>query len=200
MVAVECVARGYLTGSGLAQYRESGAVCGVPLSVGLVDGSRLPEPIFTPTTKAEVGAHDEAMSFDAVVDAVGGAVAEDLRRITLLIYTKAAAIAERAGVLLADTKVEFGFDGTGRLMLGDELLTPDSSRFWPAGEWEPGRTQPSFDKQYVRDWLVSHEAGWDRSAGVPPPPLPDNVVAATRKRYVEAYERLTGARFADWIA
>jgi phosphoribosylaminoimidazole-succinocarboxamide synthase len=200
MVAVECVARGYLTGSGLAQYRESGAVCGVPLSVGLVDGSPLPEPIFTPTTKAEVGAHDEAMSFDAVVDAVGGAVAEDLRRITLLIYTKAAAIAERAGVLLADTKVEFGFDGTGRLMLGDELLTPDSSRFWPAGEWEPGHTQPSFDKQYVRDWLVSPEAGWDRSDGVPPPPLPDNVVAATRKRYVEAYERLTGARFADWIA
>jgi phosphoribosylaminoimidazole-succinocarboxamide synthase len=199
MVAVECVARGYLTGSGLAQYRESGAVCGVPLPDGLVDGSRLPEPIFTPTTKAEVGAHDEAMTFDAVVDAVGGAVAEELRRITLLIYAAASAIADRAGVLLADTKVEFGFDGTGRLVLGDELLTPDSSRFWPADEWEPGHAQPSFDKQYVRDWLVSPEARWDRAAGDAPPPLPGNVVAATRQRYVQAYERLTRALFADWI-
>ena len=199
MVAVECVARGYLTGSGLTQYRESGEVCGVPLPDGLLDGSRLPEPIFTPTTKAEVGAHDEAMTFDAVVASVGGAVAEELRRITLLVYARAAAIAERAGVLLADTKVELGFDRMGRLVLGDELLTPDSSRFWPADRWEPGHAQPSFDKQYVRDWLVSPEAGWDRLAGGAPPPLPDAVVAATRERYVDAYERLSGARFSDWI-
>jgi phosphoribosylaminoimidazole-succinocarboxamide synthase len=166
---------------------------------GLLDGSRLPEPIFTPTTKADVGAHDEAMTFHAVVDAVGGAVADELRRITLLIYAKAAAIAQGAGVFLADTKVEFGFDRTGRLVLGDELLTPDSSRFWPADEWEPGHAQPSFDKQYVRDWLVSPESGWDRAAGGLPPPLPEEVVAATRERYVEAYERLTGASFANWI-
>jgi phosphoribosylaminoimidazole-succinocarboxamide synthase len=199
MVAVECVGRGYLTGSGLAQYRESGEVCGVRLPAGLVDGSRLPGPIFTPTTKAAVGAHDEAMTFDAVVGAVGVSVADELRRITLLVYTRAAAIAERAGVLLADTKVELGFDRTGRLLLGDELLTPDSSRFWPADQWKPGQAQPSFDKQYVRDWLISPEARWDRTAG-PPPPLPDAVVTATQERYIEAYERLTGERFADWIS
>jgi phosphoribosylaminoimidazole-succinocarboxamide synthase len=198
MVAVECVARGYLTGSGLPQYRQSREVCGIPLPAGLVDGSRLPEPIFTPTTKAAVGAHDEPMTFDTVVGAVGRSVADELRRITLLVYARAAAIAERAGVLVADTKVEFGFDRTGRLMLGDELLTPDSSRFWPADQWKPGQAQPSFDKQYVRDWLISPEARWDRAAG-PPPPLPNAVVAATRERYIEAYERLTGKRFAEWI-
>jgi phosphoribosylaminoimidazole-succinocarboxamide synthase len=193
MVAVECVARGYLTGSGLADYQRTGTVHGVALPDGLVDGSRLPEPIFTPTTKAPVGEHDEAMTFDGVVALVGPGQAGQLRELTLAVYRRAADIAERAGVILADTKVEFGVDAEGRLVLADEVLTPDSSRFWPADGWQPGRAQPSYDKQFVRDWLA-HDSGWDRTG--PPPPLPLEVVAATRGKYVEAFERLSGRRFA----
>jgi phosphoribosylaminoimidazole-succinocarboxamide synthase len=199
MVPIEAVARGYLTGSGLLDYRRTGQVCGIDLPTGLVDGDRLPEPIFTPATKAPVGEHDENLSYDAMAARVGTELASRLRELTLRIYGFAADVAARRGILLADTKFEFGRDpGSGKLVLGDEVLTPDSSRFWPADQWSPGRTQPSFDKQYVRDWLLSPESGWDRGSDAPPPPLPDHVVAATRARYVEAYERLTGRRFADW--
>ncbi|MFN2559981.1 MAG: phosphoribosylaminoimidazolesuccinocarboxamide synthase [Jatrophihabitans sp.] len=199
MVPVEAVARGYLTGSGLLDYRATGQVCGVPLPPGLVDGDRLPEPIFTPATKADLGEHDENVSYEAVVAAVGEQTAAEVRELTLRIYRHAAELARGRGILLADTKFEFGRDPrSGQLVLGDEVLTPDSSRFWPADDWTPGRPQPSFDKQYVRNWLLSDASGWDRAAGGPPPPLPDEVVAATRDRYVEAYERLTGLRFADW--
>ena len=198
MLPVECVARGYLTGSGLADYRATGAVCGVPLPPGLRDGDRLPEPIFTPATKAEAGDHDENVTFDAVVAAVGGEVAERVRALTLSVYRRAAAVAEGRGVLVADTKLEFGFDSAGVLTLGDELLTPDSSRFWPADRWAPGGPQPSYDKQYVRDWLTSPASGWDRAAGGPPPALPAEVAERTRARYVEAYERITGLSFVDW--
>ena len=192
MYPVECVARGYLAGSGLQEYRAGGAVCGVPLPAGLAEGSRLPEPIFTPATKAVVGAHDENVSFEAVVATVGHEVAVELRRLTLAVYERAHALAYDRGIVLADTKVEFGSDPTGRVVLADEVLTPDSSRFWPRETWSPGRSQPSYDKQYVRDWLV-HKSGWDRTG--PPPPLPDEVVERTRERYVEAYERLTGRTF-----
>jgi phosphoribosylaminoimidazole-succinocarboxamide synthase len=165
----------------------------------LVDGDQLPEPIFTPATKAERGAHDENVSYAAVAAAVGEDTAAELRDLTLRIYVRAAELARARGIILADTKFEFGRDpATGELVLGDEVLTPDSSRFWPADDWRPGRAQPSFDKQYVRNWLLSADSGWDRSAGTAPPPLPDDVVAATRDRYVEAYERLTGLRFAEW--
>jgi phosphoribosylaminoimidazole-succinocarboxamide synthase len=199
MVKVECVARGYLTGSGWQEYQKTGRVCGIELPDGLVDGSRLPEPIFTPTTKAPLGKHDTPLNFDEVVALVGPARAEQLRRLTLTVYCRGAEQAARAGVILADTKVEFGVDADGAVVLADELLTPDSSRFWPADQWRPGRSQPSHDKQFVRDWLASPAAGWDRGSGGPPPPLPDEVVAATRSRYVEAYERLTGRSFADWL-
>jgi phosphoribosylaminoimidazole-succinocarboxamide synthase len=192
MVAVECVARGYLTGGGFKEYAETGAVCGVALPTGLEDGSRLPEAIFTPTTKAPLGQHDESMTYDDVVTAVGAELAAQLRELTLTVYRRGAQLAEKAGIILADTKVEVGHDGAGVLTLGDEVLTPDSSRFWPATEWHPGRPQPSYDKQYVRDWLL-HESGWDRAS--PPPPLPDHVVEQTRTKYVEAYERLTAQRF-----
>ncbi len=198
MLPVECVARGYLSGSGLAEYRRTGAVCGVALPDGLTESSRLPEPIFTPATKAELGDHDENVSFAAVVDAVGERRAEQLRELTLGIYERAAEHARGRGVILADTKFEFGVAQDGGLVLADEVLTPDSSRYWPADGYEPGRAQPSFDKQYVRDWLTSSESGWDRSADAPPPPLPSEVVAATRQRYVEAYERITGRDLADW--
>jgi phosphoribosylaminoimidazole-succinocarboxamide synthase len=199
MVKVECVARGYLTGSGLLEYRATGTVCGVALPPGLADGSRLPEPIFTPTTKAPLGQHDEPMTYAEVQTSVGAELATELRRITLAVYAKGVELAGRAGVILADTKVEIGLTPSGELVLGDEVLTPDSSRFWPAASWEPGHAQPSFDKQYVRDWLLSPASGWDRASNTPPPPLPADVAAATRARYVEAYERLTGLRFADWI-
>jgi phosphoribosylaminoimidazole-succinocarboxamide synthase len=193
MLPVECVARGYLTGSGLASYRETGAVSGVPLPPGLVDGSRLPEPVFTPTTKAPVGAHDEAMTYGEVEAAVGPERAAQLRELTVAVYRRAAGIAAGRGILLADTKLEFGLDGDGVLTLGDEVLTPDSSRWWPADRWQPGRPQPSYDKQFVRDWLSAH---WDRRGE--PPPLPDEIVEQTRTRYVEAYERITGSSFTDW--
>jgi phosphoribosylaminoimidazole-succinocarboxamide synthase len=198
MVPVEAVARGYLTGSGLLDYQRTGEVCGVPLPPGLVDGDQLPEPIFTPATKAALGEHDENVSYEAVVETVGAQTAAELRELTLRIYVHAAELARGRGIILADTKFEFGRDANGPLILADEVLTPDSSRFWPADEWRPGRPQPSFDKQYVRNWLLSDASGWDRGSGDPPPPLPDEVVAATRERYVEAYERLTGLRFADW--
>jgi phosphoribosylaminoimidazole-succinocarboxamide synthase len=201
MIAVEAVVRGYLTGGGLLDYQATGAVCGITLPPGLVDGDRLPEPIFTPAAKAAVGEHDENISFAAVVEQVGERTAARLRELSLAIYGRAGNIAADRGILLADTKFEFGLHScTGELMLGDEVLTPDSSRFWPADQWQPGARQPSFDKQYVRDWLTSPASGWDRNSDQPPPPLPEEVVAATRQRYLDAYERLTGLRFADWLA
>jgi phosphoribosylaminoimidazole-succinocarboxamide synthase len=192
MYPVECVARGYLAGSGLADYRATGGVCGIALPDGLEDGSRLPEPIFTPATKAELGDHDENVSYDAVLATVGAEPAAALRHLTLAVYGRAEEIARERGILLADTKLEFGRDADGAVVLADEVLTPDSSRFWPADLWQPGRAQPSYDKQIVRDWLTSAESGWDRSSGQPPPSLPEHVVALTRARYVEAYVRLTG--------
>ncbi|WP_134323775.1 phosphoribosylaminoimidazolesuccinocarboxamide synthase [Cumulibacter soli] len=197
MVPVECVARGYLTGSGLKEYNAAGNVCGVPLPAGLVDGSELPQPIFTPATKAEIGDHDENVSFEHVASVHGEALASELRDVTLRVYERGLQIARRNGVIVADTKLEFGHDSQGRLVLADEVLTPDSSRFWPASQYEPGRSQPSYDKQYVRDWLTG-PSGWDGASQ--PPALPEVVVAATRAKYVEAYERITGLRFADWLA
>ena len=191
MLPVECVARGYLSGSGTVEYQRTGSIRDVPLPAGLVEGSRLPEPVFTPSTKAELGEHDEAIDFAAVVAAVGVERAEALRELTLALHRRGAEIALEAGIVLADTKFEFGLDPDGGLVLGDEVLTPDSSRFWPATLWSPGAAQPSFDKQYVRDWLTS--SGWDRVS--PPPELPADVVEATRERYVTAYERLTGTAF-----
>jgi phosphoribosylaminoimidazole-succinocarboxamide synthase len=191
MVPVECVARGYLTGSGLAEYNASRTVCGLALPEGLVDGSELPAPIFTPATKAEVGDHDENVSYEEVARQVGAETAAQLRQLTLAVYSRARDIARERGIILADTKFEFGYDGD-RLVLADEVLTPDSSRFWPADSWQPGRPQPSYDKQFVRDWLTSPESGWDRTGEQPPPPLPEQVVEATRAKYIEAYERLTG--------
>lgn len=191
MLPFECVARGYLIGSGLKEYQASGSVCGVELPEGLTEASRLPEPIFTPATKAEQGEHDENVSFDAVVDKLGRERAEELREATLRIYAEAAALAEEKGIILADTKFEFGVDKHGTLVLADEVLTPDSSRYWPADTYEEGKVQPSFDKQYVRDWLTN--TGWDKEST--PPRLPDDVVQATRARYVEAFERLSGTTF-----
>lgn len=190
MFPVECVARGYLTGSGLTEYRATGSVCGVPLPDGLVDGSRLPKPIFTPATKAEVGEHDENVSLDAVAARIGRADAEALRDLTLAVYDRAHEIAASRGIILADTKFEFGRAADGSIVLADEVLTPDSSRFWPMSEWEPGHAQPSYDKQFVRDWLTSAASGWDKNGDTPPPALPDDVVDKTRQRYLEAYDRL----------
>ena len=195
MFPVECVARGYLTGSGLLDYRATGEVCGIALPAGLEDGSRLPEPIFTPATKAALGDHDENVSYAAVEAAIGAEPAAELRGLTMAVYARAEEIARERGIVLADTKLEFGRRGDGATVLGDEVLTPDSSRFWPADEWRPGRAQPSYDKQIVRNWLLSPACGWDRSTGEPPPPLPPEVVERTRARYVEAYELLTGERF-----
>ncbi|GAA1950738.1 phosphoribosylaminoimidazolesuccinocarboxamide synthase [Catenulispora subtropica] len=196
MVPVECVARGYLTGSGLAEYEKNGTANGVPLPAGLVDGSRLDRPIFTPAMKAEVGAHDENVTFEEMAERTGDPeLAARLKDLTLAVYSRARDIAEGRGILLADTKFEFGRLPGGTLVLADEVLTPDSSRFWPADQWHPGRAQPSFDKQYVRDWLTSPASGWDPRSDTPPPALPEEVVQATRARYVEAYERLTGVKF-----
>jgi phosphoribosylaminoimidazole-succinocarboxamide synthase len=199
MYPVECVARGYLTGSGLLDYQATGEVCGVALPHGLVDGSRLPSPIFTPATKAAVGDHDENVSFESVVGDIGQETAEELRELTLQLYARAVGVARERGIILADTKLEFGSrlaeDGRGRTVLADEVLTPDSSRFWPADDWEPGRAQASYDKQIVRDWLTSPASGWNRGSGERPPPLPEEVVERTRTRYVEAFELLTGERF-----
>ena len=189
MVPIECVVRGYLTGSGLAEYRRTGAVCGIGLPGGLTEGSRLDTPVFTPAAKAGAGEHDENITFERAAAMVGRELADRLRDASL-----ARGIAAGRGVIIADTKFEFGLDpDTGRIVLADEILTPDSSRFWPADQWRPGRPTPSYDKQYVRDWLASAGSGWDRASGENPPALPDSVVAATAARYAGAYRLLTGA-------
>ena len=192
MYPVECVARGYLTGTGLLDYRATGEVCGIALPTGLEDGSRLPEPIFTPATKGALGEHDENVSYDAVVATVGETAAASLRELTLAVYARAESIARTRGIILADTKLELGRRADDTLVLADEVLTPDSSRFWPVDEWQPGHSQPSYDKQIVRNWLLSPASGWDRTSGEPPPSLPDDVIEHTRARYLEAYETLTG--------
>lgn len=192
IVKVECIARGYLAGLGLQEYRATGAVSGVALPAGLVEGSRLPEPIFTPTTKADVG-HDEFLTFDEVVAQVGADLAARLRDLTLQVYRRGAERAAANGIVVADTKLEFGVAADGTLVLADEVLTSDSSRFWPADDWEPGRPQHAFDKQIIRDWASS--TGWDRTA--PGPAIPADVVAATRDRYLEAYRRITGSPWTD---
>jgi len=194
IVPFECVVRGYLVGSGWQEYQRDGRVCGVPLPAGLVEADRLPEPIFTPATKAELGEHDENVSFAVVAGAVGHDLADELRTRSLAIYAAAAEHAAAQGIVLADTKFEFGLLD-GRVVLADEVLTPDSSRYWPADRWVPGSNPPSFDKQFVRDFATS--TGWDKTP--PAPALPDDVVAATRAKYVEAYERLTGASFDTWL-
>jgi phosphoribosylaminoimidazole-succinocarboxamide synthase len=192
MLPVECVARGYLAGSGLTEYERDRTVCGLALPEGLVDGSELPAPIFTPATKAEVGEHDENVSYEEVARQIGAETAARLRQATLAVYSRARGIARERGIILADTKFEFGHDEQGTLVIADEVLTPDSSRFWPADRWHPGHAQPSFDKQFIRDWLTSSESGWDRRSEQPPPPLPARITEQSRARYVEAYERLTG--------
>lgn len=191
MIPVECIARGYLTGSGIKEYEKTGSVCGVALPPGLVEASILPEPIFTPTTKAPQGQHDEAITFADVVATVGAETAERLREITLNVYRRGAELAADRGILVADTKLELGWAPDGAIVLGDEVLTSDSSRFWPADSYQPGREQMTLSKQYVRDWVVG--TGWDRSG--PPPEMPPEVVDATRARYVDVYERLTGRRW-----
>ncbi|TVS25435.1 phosphoribosylaminoimidazolesuccinocarboxamide synthase [Corynebacterium sanguinis] len=198
MIPFECVARGYLTGSGKKEYDATGRVCAVPLPQGLVEASKLPEPIFTPATKAEQGDHDENVSFSYVSNKLGAELAEKLRDATLAVYTTAATYAQTRGIILADTKLEFGLDAKGELVLADEVLTPDSSRYSPADSYEEGRVQPSFDKQYVRNWLTGPKSGWDPSSGLEPPELPGSVVEATRDRYIEAYERLSGEKFSHW--
>lgn len=195
MFPIECVARGYLTGSGLSDYQTTGQICGVKLPEGLVDGSRIDPPIFTPATKAELGEHDENVDFDQVVSQIGEQHAKELRELTLRIYQRAEEIARGRGIILADTKFEFGLRPDNTIVLADEVLTPDSSRFWDAALYEPGKSQASFDKQFVRDWLTSPKSGWDRASDEPPPELPDEVVEKTRARYIEAYERLTGIDF-----
>ena len=203
MVPVECIGRAYLTGSGLAEYRQTSSVCGVPLPAGLTDGSLLPTPIFTPSTKAPIGEHDQPMTFAQVEAQIGMPIAARVRDLTIAILVRGNEIAADRGILLADTKVEFGLDasrpdaeGNPTIVLADEVLTPDSSRFWPAATWAPGRAQDSYDKQFVRDWLTSAASGWDRSSGEAPPALPDDIIEATRSKYVEAFESLTGRTFA----
>lgn len=198
MVPFECVARGYLTGSGKKEYDARGSVCGVKLPEGLKEASELPEPIFTPATKAEQGDHDENVTFEHMAGVIGADLAGELRELTLRVYRTAADYAREHGIILADTKLEFGIDADGRVVLADEVLTPDSSRYWPADGYEAGKAQPSFDKQYVRNWLTGPKADWDPASGTQPPELPGSVVEATRDRYIEAYERLSGKRFADW--
>ena len=196
MIPIECVARGYITGSGWKDYQSSGAVCGIELPSGLQESEKLPEPVFTPATKAEIGDHDENVDFDRAAEILGDrGLLEELRRLTLAIYSAAADHARERGIILADTKFEFGRRPDGTIVLGDEVLTPDSSRFWPADGYEPGHGQPSFDKQYVRDWASG--SGWDKSP--PAPELPADVVARTRELYVDAYDRITGESFNDWL-
>jgi phosphoribosylaminoimidazole-succinocarboxamide synthase len=195
MLPVECVVRGYITGSGWKDYQRTGTVSGIELPSGLRESDQLPEPIYTPSTKAEVG-HDEAIDFEGTVKLTGDReLAERLRDVSIAVYKAAAEHALERGIILADTKFEFGLDPDGVLTLGDEVCTPDSSRFWPADEYEPGRSQPSFDKQFVRDWASS--TGWDRNP--PAPAIPDEVVARTREKYIEAYQRVTGGSFDDWL-
>jgi phosphoribosylaminoimidazole-succinocarboxamide synthase len=196
MLSVECVVRGYITGSGWKDYQATGAVSGIELPAGLRESDRLPEPLFTPSTKAEVG-HDEAIDFEGAVQLIGDReLAERVRDVSLALYEHAADHARAEGIILADTKFELGLDADGVLTIGDEICTPDSSRFWPADTYEPGRGQPSFDKQFVRDWASG--TGWDRNP--PAPPIPDDVVSRTREKYVEAYERITGESFDSWLA
>jgi phosphoribosylaminoimidazole-succinocarboxamide synthase len=196
MIPIECVARGYITGSGWKDYQASGSVCGIELPSGLVESQQLPEPIFTPATKADIGDHDENIDFDRAAEILGDrALLEELRRLTLAIYSFAADHARERGIILADTKFEFGRRADGTIVLGDEVLTPDSSRFWPADGYEAGHGQPSFDKQYVRDWASG--SGWDKSP--PAPELPDDVVTRTRELYVDAYDRITGEPFSAWL-
>jgi phosphoribosylaminoimidazole-succinocarboxamide synthase len=196
MVPVECVVRGYITGSGWKDYLATGTVCGIELPDGLRESEQLPEPIFTPATKAEIGDHDENVDFDRAAEIVGDReLLEELRRLSIAIYEHAAEHARDRGIILADTKFEFGRRADGTIVLGDEVLTPDSSRFWPADGYEPGRSQPSFDKQYVRDWASA--SGWDKSP--PAPAIPDDVVDGTRARYIEAYERIAGEPFERWL-
>jgi len=203
MVPVECIGRAYLTGGGLAEYRRTSSVCGVPLPAGLQDGSLLPSPIFTPTTKAPIGEHDQPMTYAEVEAQIGRPLAARVRDLTIAILGRGNEIAADHGILLADTKVEFGLDssrpdaeGNPSIVLADEVLTPDSSRFWPAASWQPGRAQASYDKQFVRDWLTSGASGWDASSGEAPPALPDDIIQATRSKYIEAFESLTGRAFA----
>jgi phosphoribosylaminoimidazole-succinocarboxamide synthase len=192
MYPVECVVRGYLTGSGWKEYKEGGAVCGIELPPNLLESDKLPEPIFTPATKAEIGDHDENVSFDRAAEILGDrALLEELRRVSIEVYERGAEQAAKHGIILADTKFEFGKDAGAEVVLGDEVMTPDSSRFWPADRWQPGKTPPSFDKQYVRDWATAQ--GWDKKP--PAPELPADVVEQTRAKYVEAYERITGESF-----
>jgi phosphoribosylaminoimidazole-succinocarboxamide synthase len=188
IIPIECIARGYLTGSGLKEYEKSGAICGVPLPPGLVDGAKLPGPVFTPTTKAPIGEHDEPITYDEVVAKVGAQTAAELRRITLEVYRRGAALSAERGIITADTKIELGSAPDGTLVLADEVLTSDSSRFWPADRWQPGRPQHAFDKQIVRDWATG--TGWDKRP--PAPEIPPEVVDATRARFIEVYERITG--------
>jgi phosphoribosylaminoimidazole-succinocarboxamide synthase len=196
MVPVECVVRGYITGSGWKDYQASGEICGIELPAGLQESEQLPEPIFTPATKAEIGDHDENVDFDRAAEIIGDrALLEELRRLSIAIYELGAAHARERGIILADTKFEFGRRPDGTIVLGDEVLTPDSSRFWPAEGYEPGHGQPSFDKQYVRDWASG--SGWDKTP--PAPALPDDVTARTRELYVDAYERITGEPFEAWL-
>jgi phosphoribosylaminoimidazole-succinocarboxamide synthase len=196
MLPVECVVRGYITGSGWKDYQATGAVSGIELPSGLRESDRLPEPLFTPSTKAEVG-HDEAIDFEGAVELIGDReLAQRVRDVSLALYEHAADHARANGIILADTKFELGLDGDGVLTIGDEVCTPDSSRFWPADSYEPGRGQPSFDKQFVRDWASG--TGWDRNP--PAPPIPEDVVTRTREKYVEAYERITGESFDAWLA
>ena len=199
MMPVECVARGYLTGSGLLDYQRSGAVCGIPLPPGLVEASKFLNPLFTPATKADIGEHDENISFAQVIDLVGPVRAGQLRDRTLATYVQAADHALTKGIIIADTKFEFGNDEHDNLVLADEVFTPDSSRYGPADHYRAGVVQQSFDKQFVRNWLTGPESGWDRSGDQPPPALPDDIIAATRARYVEAYERISGLSFDDWV-
>lgn len=199
MLPVECVARGYLTGSGLLDYQASGSVCGIPLPPGLGEASKFDEPLFTPATKAEIGEHDENISFDHVIELVGPVLANQLKERTLQTYIQGADHALTKGIIIADTKFEFGVDQDGTVVLADEVFTPDSSRYWRAETYQQGVVQDSFDKQFVRNWLTGPDSGWDRHGDTPPPPLPEEIVTATRGRYIEAYERISGLRFADWI-
>ncbi|WP_301146700.1 phosphoribosylaminoimidazolesuccinocarboxamide synthase [Mycobacterium simiae] len=199
MMPVECVARGYLTGSGLLDYQKTGQVSGIELPPGLVEASKFAEPLFTPATKAALGDHDENIAFDRVIELVGEDRANQLRDRTLQIYAKAADHALTRGIIIADTKFEFGTDPDGNLLLADEIFTPDSSRYWPAEDYRVGVVQTSFDKQFVRNWLTSPESGWDRHGSIPPPPLPQPIIDATRDRYLNAYERISGLSFDDWI-
>lgn len=199
MLPVECVARGYLTGSGLLDYQASGSVCGIPLAPGLGEASKFDEPLFTPATKADIGEHDENISFGHVIDLVGPVLANQLKERTLQTYIQGADHALTKGIIIADTKFEFGVDQDGTVVLADEVFTPDSSRYWRAETYQQGVVQDSFDKQFVRNWLTGPDSGWDRRGDTPPPPLPEEIVTATRDRYIEAYERISGLRFADWI-